>query len=168
LLTAANVTHGRIITLGVMMLMILGPTDDKGSALDVAVDDVDLAQSKPNFLPQLRKNIAFQMGQTQDAYIASLYEMAGITTTSNDSSTRVTIGSSNVKTEFLLMGKAMDDANVPMEGRWVVIPPELKFELIDAGILEQSNNDNTWKNGEVGRAYGFDIIMSNNVNRLRR
>ena len=48
-------------------------------------------------------------------------------------------------------------------GRWVVIPPALLFELVDAGILEQSNNDDTWKNGEVGRAYGFDVIVSNNV-----
>ena len=90
--------------------------------------------------------------------------MAGITTTSNDASTFVTLGSSNVKTEFLLMARAFDAVNVPREGRWMVIPPELLFELVDAGILEQSNNDNTWVNGEVGRAYGWNLYVSNNVN----
>jgi hypothetical protein len=61
------------------------------------------------------------------------------------------------------MGKAFDVANVQREGRWAVIPPSLLFELVDAGILEQSNNDDTWTNGKVANAYGWNLFVSNNV-----
>lgn len=136
---------------------------DQEKYVNILFDDVDVAQSGVNFIPSVQKNIAYQLADSQDTFIAGLYGMAGITTTSNNSSTRVTIGSSNAKTELLLMGKAFDAVNLPRMNRWVVAPPELIFELVDAGILEQSNNDTTWRNGYINDAYGWRIYMSNNV-----
>lgn len=138
-------------------------TVDQEKYFDIAIDDVDIIQSKPEYVSKLRKNAAYKLADTQDSYIAGLYTQAGLKTTSNDSSTRVLISSSNVKTEFLLMGKKFDENNVEREGRWAAISPAMQFELIDAGILEQSNNDVTWNNGFVGRAYGFDLFVTNNL-----
>ena len=138
-------------------------TIDQEKYFNVAVDDVDMVQSKPEYMAQLRKNAAYYLADTQDTFISGLYAQAGITTTSNDSSTRVLIGSSNIKTEFLLVGKQFDISNCPRDGRWAAVSPALQFELIDAGILEQSNNDVTWGNGFVGRAYGFDLYLTNNL-----
>lgn len=136
---------------------------DQEKYINVYIDEVDVKQSKPDFMNSLRTNIAYDLADTQDQFIAGLYSQAGLNTTSNDSSTRVLVGSSNVKKEFLLMGKEFDEANCPREGRWAAISPAMQFELIDAGILEQSNNDVTWGSGFVGRAYGFDLYMTNNL-----
>jgi hypothetical protein len=138
-------------------------TVDQEKYINLLIDDVDLAQSQPNFMPNVQANSAYQLADSQDSYIAGLYDQAGIKSTSNSAASRVTIGSSNARTELLLMGKEFDEANVQREGRWMVIPPALMFELVDAGILEQSNNDNVWSNGFVANAYGWNVYTSNNV-----
>jgi hypothetical protein len=140
-------------------------TVDQEKYINVLFDDIDVAQSSVNFIPKLQENSAYQLAQTQDTYIAGLYGQAGLSSTSNGSTSYVTIGSSNVKTELLLMGKTFTVNNIPMDRRWLSIPPALEFELIDAGILEQSNNDQLWVDGTLmGRkAYGWNIIVSNNL-----
>lgn len=129
----------------------------------VSVDKLDIKQSKPDFMANLSQKCAYALSDTQDSYIAGLYAQAGILSTSNSASSVKTIGSSNAAIEFLLMAKEFDEANVQREGRWMVIPPALAFELVHAGILEQSNNDRVWENGEVPNAYGWNFYVSNNV-----
>lgn len=138
-------------------------TVDQEKYFNIAVDSIDIKQAKPDFMPKLSERAAYAIADAQDQYVAGLYGQAGITSTSNSASTFVTIGSSNVRTEFLLMGKAFDQANVDNENRWCVIPPALHFELVEAGILEQSNNDQIWSGGKVGNAYGWNFYISNNV-----
>jgi len=137
---------------------------DQEKYVNVGIDDIDMVQSNVNVLPQLATNMAYQLADTQDQFIAGLYTQAGLSSTSNSATSYVTIGSSNARTELLLMGKTFDQNNVQRDGRYMVIPPALMFELIDAGILEQSNNDITWQEGRTVRAYGWNLVMSNNVN----
>jgi len=138
-------------------------TIDQEKYFDIVFDDVDIKQSKVPFMDAFAAKAGYKLADTQDSYIAGLYAQAGITTTSNSASTYVTLGSSNVRTQFLLMGKAFDAANIPRDRRWVFAPPELVYELTDAGILEQSNNDRLWASGLAPDAYGFGVYMSNNV-----
>jgi len=136
---------------------------DQEKYVNILLDDVDIKQSKPNFIPTLQTNIAYQLADSQDQYISGLATESGITSTSNSASSRVLIGSSNIKTELLLIGKEFDEGNVQRNGRYAVINPALMFELIDAGVLEQSNNDTTWMNGYINDAYGWKIYVSNNL-----
>jgi hypothetical protein len=140
-------------------------TIDQEKYFDIYIDQVDMVQSRPEFMAQVRANAAYDLADTQDQFIAGLYGQAGITSTSNSATSYVTIGSSNVRKELLLMSKQFDIANCPKQNRYLIVPHALEFELIDAGILEQSNNDVLWENGSlVGRmAYGWTIITSNNV-----
>jgi hypothetical protein len=138
-------------------------TVDQEKYVNLGIDEIDIVQSKPTFMDKISQNMAYQFAQTQDSFIAGLYGQAGITSTSNSATSYVTIGSSNVKTEFLLMHKAFDVANVQRQDRYMVVPPALVYELTDAGILEQSNNDQAWRDGIVPNAYGWNLFMSNNV-----
>lgn len=138
-------------------------TVDQEKYFCITVDSIDMKQSKPDFMANLTQKAAYALADTQDSYIAGLYGQAGITSTSNSVSTYVNIGSSNVRTQLLLMGKAFDVANIPQQNRWIVVPPALSYELVDAGILEQSNNDAVWVGGKVANAYGWDIYVSNNL-----
>jgi hypothetical protein len=138
-------------------------TIDQQKYFNVGIDTIDIKQAKPDFMAKISSNAAYQLAKSQDKYIAGLFAQAGLASTSNTVSSRVTIGSSNVRTEMLLMHKAFDEANVQREGRWMAVPPALLFELVDAGILEQSNNDKVWENGQVADAYGWKLYVSNNV-----
>ena len=136
---------------------------DQQKYFTVGIDKLDMEQSKPQFMAKISQKCAYKIADTQDAFLAGLYAQAGINSTSNSASTYITLGSSNVRTELLLMSKAFDAANIQDQNRWLVAPPALYFELIDAGILEQSNNDGVWESGKVPNAYGWKIYKSNNV-----
>lgn len=138
-------------------------TIDQEKYFNILMDDVDVKQSKPDFMSKIAERAAYKLADTQDSYIAGLYAQAGITTTSNSASTYVQIGSSNARTEFLLMAAAFDRANIPRDNRWMIIPSQLMFELTDGGILEQSNNDRLWAQGIAPDAYGWKVYISNNV-----
>ncbi len=138
-------------------------TIDQEKYFNVIFDDVDLKQSKVKYMDAFPAKAAYKLADTQDSYIAGLYAQAGITTTSNSASTYIVLGSSNVKAQLLLMGKAFDAANVPRDNRWMIAPPAFMYEIVDAGVLEQSNNDVTWAQGYIRDAYGWAIYQSNNV-----
>ena len=58
----------------------------------------------------------------------------------------------------------MDDADVPMDGRCLVIPPSLRNAIM--GITRYSSSDfvdgKVVNNGQIGNLYGIDIFVSSN------
>ena len=69
-------------------------------------------------------------------------------------------------TQLRKLSVKLDEANVPSEGRWVVVPPwyhgllleEDKFVRVDA-----SGSDMALRNGVIGQALGFTVLKSNNA-----
>lgn len=61
----------------------------------------------------------------------------------------------------------LDKANVPFQGRWAIVSPEVYGQLLldDRFVrIDASGTSEGLRNGIVGRAAGFDIMMSNNTN----
>ncbi len=58
----------------------------------------------------------------------------------------------------------MDDADVPMDGRCLVVPPSVRNEIM--GIDRYSSSDfvdgRVVNNGQIGNLYGIDIFVSSN------
>ena len=58
----------------------------------------------------------------------------------------------------------MDDADVPMDGRCLVIPPSVRNAIM--GIDRYSSSDfvdgRVVNNGQIGNLYGIDIYVSSN------
>jgi len=58
----------------------------------------------------------------------------------------------------------MDDADVPMDGRCLVVPPSVRNEIM--GIDRYSSSDfvdgRVVNNGQIGNLYGIDIYVSSN------
>lgn len=69
--------------------------------------------------------------------------------------------------EYLVdLGVLLDEANAPLEGRFVVVPAWFHGLLLkdDRFVNSGSNgSDHMLANGEVGGAAGFKILKSNNV-----
>ena len=59
----------------------------------------------------------------------------------------------------------LDEASVPLEGRWVIVPPWYHGLLLTENKFVGSGSlpaDQRLRNGQVGEAAGFAVLKSNN------
>ena len=144
---------------------------DQQKRFTFKVDIVDATQSSINILARQMDRAAYQLADAADQYIASLYTGAGVTANLGTSTTPLTItakasASTNIGVHelFSRLHLGLSEKNVPTMGRWAVVSPWLQAKLALAGVLELSTVDQgAYTNGMVGRAFGFDIYVSNNV-----
>lgn len=63
----------------------------------------------------------------------------------------------------------LDDQDVPMEGRFIMIPPSARNTLMgiprytEQAFVGEQGNGNTIRNGEVGNLYGIPVFVSSNA-----
>lgn len=133
------------------------------------VDDVDQRQAKGNVMPEAMRRAAYKLADGVDQYVAGLY--TGVNTAnvvgSTGSPINVATTASDAYDKVLVpLRTALARANVPTEGRFVVVSPEFHASLLkDARFIKvnESGTSEALRNGMVGRAAGFDILESNNV-----
>jgi len=124
------------------------------------IDDVDNAQTNPKLMAEAMRKSAYALGDTADQLIAGFHTEAGATVASTD------LTDADVLKVLANTAEALDKKNVPTQGRWLAIPPWFHHKLVLNKIMETDGSvsaDNAYTNGFVGRAYGFDIYMSNNL-----
>ena len=127
------------------------------------IDDIDQAQIKPKVMGEAMRNASWALANNIDEYIAALHTEAGITV-AGTSSTGQDITSTNVLKYISIAAHKLDEANVPQNGRWMVVPPWFREKLTLAKIVQDTSNSATLQSGLLGRGiYGFDIYVSNNV-----
>ena len=65
---------------------------------------------------------------------------------------------------FRALIQKMDEADVPMDGRCLVVPPSVRNEIMGITRYTSSDfvNNQTVVNGQIGNLYGVDIYVSNN------
>jgi N4-gp56 family major capsid protein len=65
---------------------------------------------------------------------------------------------------FRALIQKMDEADVPMDGRCLVVPPSVRNQIM--GITRYTSSDfvngQTVVNGQIGNLYGVDVYVSNN------
>ena len=133
---------------------------DQSKGFAFYIDDVDAAQVKPKLMGEAMRKAAVALGNVSDQLIAGFYSDAGVSV----SSTSVTVA--NALKVLADAAEGLDENNVPMQGRWMVIPPWFHTKLVLNKILETDGSvdaNPAYSNGFVGRAFGFDIYMSNNL-----
>lgn len=127
------------------------------------LDDVDAAQVKPKLMAEAMRKSAYALGDTADQFVAALYSDAGLTLTW---STAGPVTQTNAMSVLSQAAQALDESNVPSQGRWMVIPPWYHQLLVLNKILETEGSvgaDDAYNNGFLGRAFGFNLYMSNNL-----
>lgn len=136
---------------------------DQAKSFSFVVDDIDTAQQPGGALEEATVEAAYGLRDLADQYVAGLYTGAQ---TANQIGTVSVTTAALAYTQLRKLAVKLDEANVPREGRWCIVPPwyhgllleEDKFVRVDA-----SGTDSALRNGIVGRALGFDVMMSNNV-----
>jgi N4-gp56 family major capsid protein len=130
-------------------------TDDAGYALARQVDT-----------SLIRLGRGFNGGTQANANYAGAYIGGNGTTAYNSATT----GNATALTDAAIRQtiQRLDDNDVPMDGRFFIIPPVARKTLMglaryteQAFVGEQGNN-NTIRNGEIGNLYGIPVFVSSN------
>lgn len=77
----------------------------------------------------------------------------------------ISVTSANVEDLIYLLKEKLDVGNVPAD-RWLIIPSWMMTKLVKAGLamnLAQVTADGLWKEGEVYRFAGFNLVVSNSL-----
>ena len=137
---------------------------DQSKYFAFEVDDIDLRQSANGgaLMAEAAQESAYALGDTADQLVAGLYtgvdSANAISTTSITSAALALTGLVNLKVK-------LDVANVPTQGRYVIVPPWYHGLLLQNTSfidLSASGSADALRNGTVGRAFGFDVLVSNN------
>ncbi|MFE4577329.1 N4-gp56 family major capsid protein [Streptomyces chartreusis] len=130
-------------------------------AWSLNIDDVDRAQARDDgdFVAKVTKRAAHLLSKSADAYIAA--QMAAAVTPGAE----VTVDAAAEAYDLLVdLRTDLSEAEVPIEGRWVVVTPAFHgFLLKDPRFVATGDalGGTTRSSGVVGQAAGFTVLESN-------
>lgn len=141
-------------------------TIDQQRYFNFYVDSIDRAQQNVNVLDEAMRRSAWALRDVADRFLANLMEQAVPGGNKIGSNTTPIVPTKDDAYEYLVdLGVKLDEANVPIEGRFVVVPAWFHGLLLkdERFIRTGAAGDRRLRNGEVGEAAGFSILKSNNV-----
>ena len=136
---------------------------DQAKYFNFQVKDIDNAQSNPKVVDAAMQRASYNINDVIDNYLAGLL-LAGVK--SGSTITAQTLTSANAYDYRVDLGVLLNEHNVPMLGRWAVIPPWFHGLLLkDERFVGNGTgyNQAILQGGWVGDAAGFRIHLSNNV-----
>ena len=135
---------------------------DQAKSFSFVVDDIDEAQAS-GALDEATTEAAYGLRDTADQYVASLYTGAA---SANQVGTVSVTTAALAYTQLRKLSVKLDEANVPQEGRWCIVPPWYYGLLLEDDKFVRYDASGTTaglRNGIVGQALGFDVMKSNNA-----
>lgn len=138
---------------------------DQAKYFAFEVDDVDMRQVRNGgaLMSEAASEAAYALADVADLYVASLY--AGADAANQIGTTAITTAALAV-TGIVNLKVRLDNANVPQAGRYVIVPPWYHGLLLQSDTfvrVDASGTSEALRNGVVGRAFGFDVAVSNNT-----
>lgn len=137
---------------------------DQSKYFSFEVDDIDLRQAKAGgaLMSEAAAEAAYGLADVADQYVAALY--SGVDSANAISTYSVTTAAKAVE-QLVALKVKLDNANVPSAGRYVIVPPWYHgLLLLDDRFVraDASGTTDALRNGVMGRAFGFDVYVSNN------
>jgi hypothetical protein len=147
------------------------------------IDDVDKRQAAGDMQGYLEDRAAYKLADTADSFLAGFYTgvaQANILTGADGSTSSLTAaneiaplgygGASSNPADFYLkvilpLKVKLDEAYVPKQGRYLVVPPfgESLLEQTQAFVsVATPAQQAVFSEGLIGRVAGFDVYTSNN------
>lgn len=142
-------------------------TIDQAKYFNFAIDDVDNAQTNPKLMDAAMERSAYAMADVVDQFAANLLAVNVHANNVIGSDAAPIVPTKETAYDNLVdLGTKLTEANVPMAGRWVVIPAWYHGLLLkDPRFVGNGTDYNQaiLEGGEVGVAAGFKVYVSNNV-----
>lgn len=140
---------------------------DQQKYFNFYVDSIDRAQQNVDVLDEAMRRSAWSLRAAADTFLAGVMEGAVPADNKIGSVTTPKVPTKADAYEYLVdLGVLLDEANVPMDGRFVVVPAWFHGLLLkDDRFIKAGTrrSDTALQNGQVGEAAGFSILKSNNV-----
>ena len=133
-------------------------TEDAGYALAKQVDTdlIQLGRTANGGAAGARYDTGYIGGDGTTTFDYSANSNAGNATALTDAAIRRTI-------------QRLDDSDVPMDGRFFIIPPSSRNTLMglarytEQAFVGEAGTGNTIRNGEIGNLYGMPVFVSSNA-----
>ena len=126
------------------------------------VDDADQAQQKPKVIDAASQKATRTLGDVADQYLASFYVDAGHVM-DDGAGASIQLTADNIYQTVVDASVILDEANVPSQGRYMIVPPWVAgLMLVDDRFLLSASPESIL-NGQIAQAAGFAILKSNNV-----
>lgn len=139
---------------------------DQAKSFSFQIDDVHARQARNagSLMAQAMAQASYKLRDTADSYVAGLIK-TGVD--AGNALGAKTVDSADKAFKLLIdLSIKLDEANVPTEGRFVVLTPGLEgYMLQDSRFVSASayGSSDPIQNGRIGRALGFDLYKSNNA-----
>lgn len=136
---------------------------DQAKYFNFQIKDIDNAQSNPKVVDAAMQRASYGINDVVDCYLAKLLQTGA---KSENTITAASLTAENAYDYLVDLGVCLNENNVPMMGRWVVIPPWFHGLLLkDPRFVGNGTgyNQAILQGGWVGDAAGFRIHLSNNV-----
>lgn len=141
-------------------------TIDQAKYFNIAVDDVDAAQSAVNLLDTATQRAGYGFSDACDQYLGAQLAANGTAVEGlGTDSAPFAVTKDNAYETLVALKTALDKADLPKQGRVAVVPPEFEgFMLLDSRFVNVTNqSEERLTEGEVYKAAGFEIAVSNNA-----
>lgn len=140
---------------------------DQSKYFNISVCDVNEVQSKVSLLDTATQRAGYGFADVCDQYLGNLLAASGqVKDGLGTEAEPINITADNAYETLVKMKTALDKANLPKQGRKVVVPPEFEgFMLLDPRFVAKSSDasQDSLTEGAIYRAAGFEIRTSNNV-----
>lgn len=139
---------------------------DSAKGFNFQVDDVDKAQQMPKVMDFALGRAGYKIADTTDQYVAGKMALATQNVLYSNVSPLLPVPQAGVTGAYEMLvdlSVLLDEANVPTDGRWVVVPPWIHGMLVkDQRFVSYAAVDVLY-NRMIGEAAGFSVLKSNNV-----
>ncbi|MFZ1769138.1 MAG: phage capsid protein [Caldilinea sp.] len=143
---------------------------DQQKYFNFQVDDVDAAQMMNNggLRMEAMAEAGYAVRDAQDAYVASLYTAADAgNLVGTTAAPKTDLGTAGKPYEYLLeLSVLLDNANVPSDQRWAVVPSWFHALLLQDQRFVNTGSaqaESRLSNAIIGSVAGFTVLKSNNV-----
>jgi len=136
---------------------------DKKKIWSCKVDDIDAAQSNVDITQAVIDDASYQLSDTVDTYIYSLWAKAGVTTNLGTTAVPLTVNSGTFLTRLAAVKRALDDAHCPSQNRFVAMPSWLHQKAVLAKLSNEMTTNQALIDGYADKLLGFNIIVSPNI-----
>lgn len=168
-------------------------TIDKGKYFAINLEDISRKQSKIPYQDLVASEASYQMKKAIDydvihstffdatgKFKSNAKGMGAIATTNLGATAGAVSGGFDLGTDaspvaitpetiinkITMLGSVLDEANVPEEGRYLVISPYDRYMLMNSPLTNASlmgDSQSVLRNGRIGRIERFDIYVSHSI-----
>jgi hypothetical protein len=139
---------------------------DQGKYFNFGVDDVDKVQANANVMAEAMSRAGYGLRDKVDIFVAANHIYVPSANFVGSDTSPIIPTKADAYDYLVDLGIKLDEANVPSEGRFAIVPPWFEGLLLkDSRFVAAgtSKTDEVLRNGMIGRAAGFDIYKSNNT-----